>query len=146
MCTTNDDHIMYGSCDIKQDMSYWKNSWRYYHFKHEYHKWKSYDVWFVRYSLGPSFALLHPPLSRPLTTQRIKILKKWKKHLEISSFYTSVPKIMIIGYTVPEIWCVLGVTIIFHFDPFFTLSPTNSLKNQNIKKMKKAPGDIIILY
>ena len=68
-----------------------KNSWRYYHFKHEYHKWKSYDVWFVRYSLGPSFALLHPPLSRPLTTQRIKILKKWKKHLEISSFYTSVP-------------------------------------------------------
>ena len=26
-----------------------KNSWRYYHFKHEYHKWKSYDVWFLRY-------------------------------------------------------------------------------------------------
>ena len=26
-----------------------KNSWRYYHFKHEYHKWKSYGVWFLRY-------------------------------------------------------------------------------------------------
>ena len=49
VCTTNDDHIMYGSCDIKQDMSFfflftplttrktkflkkWKNSWRYYYF------------------------------------------------------------------------------------------------------------------
>ena len=31
-------------------------------------------------------------------------LKKWKKHLEISLFYNSVPKIMIICYTVPEIW------------------------------------------
>ena len=26
--------------------------------------------------------------------------------MEISSFYTSVPKIMIICYTVTEIWCV----------------------------------------
>ena len=29
--------------------------------------------------------------------------KMKKKHLEISSFYNSVPKIMIICYTVPEI-------------------------------------------
>ena len=41
-----------------------------------------------------------------LTAQKIKISKKWRKHLEISSFYTSVPKIMIICYTVTEIWCV----------------------------------------
>ena len=62
-----------------------KNSWRYYHFKHEYHKWKSYDVWFLRYGarqtgffshFGPFFALLHP--LPHLTTQKIKILKKWK--------------------------------------------------------------------
>ena len=26
-----------------------KNSWRYYHFTHVYHKWQSYYVWFVRY-------------------------------------------------------------------------------------------------
>ena len=45
-----------------------------------------------------------------------------KKHLEISSFYISVPKIMIICYTVPEIWHVTDV-IIFHFQPFFTLLP-----------------------
>ena len=32
----------------------------------------------------------------PLTIQKIKTLKQWKKSLEVSSFYTSVPKIMII--------------------------------------------------
>ena len=41
----------------------------------------------------------------PLTTQKIKISKKSKKHLEISSFYTCAPKIMIRWCTVPEIWC-----------------------------------------
>ena len=39
-----------------------------------------------------------------LTAQKIKILKKWKKHLEISSFYNGVPKLMVICFTVPEIW------------------------------------------
>ena len=58
----------------------------------------------------------------PLTTQKIKILKKWKKHLEISSFYICVPKIMIRWCTVPEIWCVTDV-IIFHFGSFFALLP-----------------------
>ena len=42
-----------------------------------------------------------------LTAQKIKIKKKkkWKKSLEISSFYTCVPKIMIRWCTVLEIWC-----------------------------------------
>ena len=26
-----------------------KNTWRYYHFTHVYHKWQSYDAWFLRY-------------------------------------------------------------------------------------------------
>ena len=34
-------------------------------------------------------------------------------HMEISSFYTSKPKIMIICYTVPEIWSVTDI-VIFH--------------------------------
>ena len=41
----------------------------------------------------------------PLTAKKIKIFQKWKKHLEISSFYIRVPKIMIRRCTVPEIWC-----------------------------------------
>ena len=44
--------------------------------------------------------------------------KKWKKCLEISSLYTSVPKLMIIGYTALEIWCMMNV-IVFHFGQFF---------------------------
>ena len=27
----------------------WKNTWRYYHSTHVYHKWQSYDIWFLRY-------------------------------------------------------------------------------------------------
>ena len=41
----------------------------------------------------------------PLTAQKIKILKKRKKFLDKSSFYTSVPNIMSRWCTVPEIWC-----------------------------------------
>ena len=29
----------------------WKQTWRYYHFKNVYHKWQSYDVWFLRYGV-----------------------------------------------------------------------------------------------
>ena len=70
--------------------------------------------------------------------------------MEISLFYNSVPKIIIICYTAPEIWCVRDV-IIFHFGPFFallppSLPPPNSPKNQNFKKMKKMHGNIIILH
>ena len=55
----------------------------------------------------------------PLTAWKIKILKKWKKHLEISSFCIRVPKMMIRWYTVPEIWCVTDVIVISHFRLFF---------------------------
>ena len=60
----------------------------------------------------------------PLTAQKMKISKKWKKQLEMSSFYTSIPKIMIIWYTVPVIWYVTDVIVIFHFGLFFALLPT----------------------
>ena len=70
----------------------------------------------------------------PLTNQKIKILKNWKEKkktcLKISSLYNSLPKIIIICYTVPEIWH-LGYFLPFHLP--------NSPKNQNEqkKKMKK---------
>ena len=69
MCTKNQDHIMYGSWDIKSKgrsfLSFWaiiclltllttqnfekikKNAWRYYHFPLVYHKWRY--VSFLRY-------------------------------------------------------------------------------------------------
>ena len=67
------------------------------------------------------------------------------KCLEIL-FYTSASKIRIICYTVPEIWHVTDVIVIFQLDYFLPFYPPNSLKSENFKKMKKAPGDVIILH
>ena len=52
---------------------------------------------------------------------------------------------MIIDYTVPEIWHMMDVIIIFpgYFLPFYLAS---SPKSENFKTMKKNPGDIIILH
>ena len=75
-CTKNYDQMMYSSWDMVHD----------------------------RCNCYFSFWAVFCPFT-PLTTKKIKILKKWKKHLEISSFYRCVPKIMIRWYTVPEIWC-----------------------------------------
>ena len=70
-----------------------------------------------------------------LTAQNMKISKKWKKRLEIPSFYTSI-----ICYTVPEIWHVTDVTVIFHFGLFLSFYPHYRPKNENFKKMKKKSG------
>ena len=71
-------------------------------------------------------------------TWKIRILKKWiKKLLEISSFYTCVPKATIIWSTVPEIqsW----TEFFYHFGPFFALYiPPDNPENQNFEKMKKS--------
>ena len=54
----------------------------YYHFTHAHHKWQSHDVWFLRYGAQPTeFVVMLDRflLFYPLTTQKIKILKTWKK-------------------------------------------------------------------
>ena len=73
LCMTNDHHMMYGSWDMECDE----------------------QIFFVILDHFLPFYLL--------TTQKITIFEKWKKGLEISSFYTIAPKIMIICYTGPEI-------------------------------------------
>ena len=120
-----------------------RKAWIYYHFTHVYHRWKPYDAWLLRYGVWriEFFIILDNFLPfYPLKTWKIKILKKRKKHLEILSFYTSVPKIMIIlYYTVPDIWCMTDVIVIFHFGLFFTLLPPMHppLTAQKIKIFKK---------
>ena len=89
MCTKNHDHMLYSSLDIICNGC---------------------NCYF-------SFWAIFCPFTS-LSAQKIKIKKKkWKKnHLEIS-FYNSVPKIMIMSYTLPEIWHVTDITI-FHYGPF----------------------------
>ena len=107
MCTLNDNHMMYGPRDTKCN---WQN--------------------FL------SFWTIFCPFT-PLITQKIKILKKWKNLLKISSFYTSVPKIIIICYTLPEMWCVTDLTI-FHFGLFFALlKPKKSKFRENEKNARR---------
>ena len=73
----------------------------------------------------------------PLTTWEIKTLEKWKKLQEISSFYTNVPKIMIICYTVPRIRCVTDIIFIFYVGLFFALLPLYQTKKaKTFKKWK----------
>ena len=107
---------------------YWKNEknlWRYHHFTLVYHKWQSYDILLLRYQVRQTniFVILSHFLPfYPTNNPKNKILKKMKKKkcLEISSFYTSAPKIMIICYIVPEIlWCMTDVIFIFHLGLFF---------------------------
>ena len=53
----------------------------------------AHDIWNCYFSFRTIFC----PFT-PLTARKMKISQKWKKHLEISSFYTSAPKLMIIVY------------------------------------------------
>ena len=62
------------------------------------------------------------------------------------SFYISVPKIMIIWHTVPEIWYLADVIVIFHFGLFSALLPPNLCKKWKFQKKEKKPGNIIILH
>ena len=48
-----------------------------------------------------------------------KFWKSGENNPEISSFYTGIPKIMFIYYTVPKIWGVTDVIVIFYFGLFF---------------------------
>ena len=86
----------------------------------------------------------------PLIAQKINIKKKKKKLkncLEISSFHKRVPKIMIRWWMVPEIWCMTDIyNCYFSFWAIFFPFTPNSWKKQNFEKIKKRPGDIIILH
>ena len=94
---------------------------------------------------GPFFAHLPPPPSskkkKNTKNQNFNKIKKAIRDMKKK-------KIMIICYTVPEIWCMTAdVTVIFHFGIFFVPPhPPNSLKNENFTKMKKRHRDIIILH
>ena len=80
-----------------------------------------------------------------LWTQIIKFLKKWKKHLKTLSFYKCVPYTRVIWCIVPEIWSATD-RIFFSFWNIFFPFTTNKTKNLNFEKIKKNPGDIIILH
>ena len=67
----------------------------------------------------------------PTKNWKINILKQWNKQLEISSFYTCVPPMIIIWCMVPEIWSATEFFFILdHLLPFYL---PNNPKNQNFE-------------
>ena len=104
-----------------------KNTRRYHYFTPVHQKSWCYDLQFLKYRVwrteignyGSFFALLPPSLK----TQNIRILKKWKTLLEISSFYKCVPKTTITWNTVSEIQIETYLfAILDHFCPFTPLT------------------------
>ena len=98
-CTINEDHMMH---------DFWNK-------KHDRQKFLSFWVIFCPFT--------------PLTTQKIKILKNWRKHLATLSFPTRAPYMTTIWYIVPEIW-----------------SATDPLMNQKIKIFSKCKTHLYILW
>ena len=88
-----------------EKLEFWKNKKKYrrYHVTHVYQKPRWYDEWILKYKVTQTdfFVILSHFLPfYPLTTCKIKILKKWNTHLGIRSFYVCVPKIMFK-------WCIV---------------------------------------
>ena len=104
------------------------------------------EIWSATNRMFCHFGLLFALY--PLSSQKNENFKNLnKKGLEISTFYTCIPKIMIICYTVPEIWCD-GCNCYFSFwDIFCPFTPLTAQKMKISKKWKKkkTPGDVIIL-
>ena len=204
MCTINEDNMIYGSWDIRHNKQFFvilaqflpfnlPNNLKnqnfekvkkktekiiilHLHTTNNYHMiYVSWDVEHSRHNFFSLWTIFCP--FTPLATQKIKILKQWKKmpgniiishkctindnhmmydswdmkhdrqnvlsfwailcpftsltdrkikmkkYLEISSFYNSIPKIMIIWNTVPETWHMTDVIVILHFGLFFCPLP-----------------------
>ena len=113
MVHQNYDHIMYVSWDRCNLWSFWaifciftplltpkiktwknvKKSWRYYPFTNLYHKWRSYDVWFLRYKaqqtvffchFGPFFCPFTP--KQPRKNQNFEKMKEMPRYIILPGF------------------------------------------------------------
>ena len=91
------------------------------------------------YHFGP-FSPFYPLPSPPLTTQKIKILKKWKKASRdtIIQYTRCVSKIMIIWCMLPEIWSVTDIIFLSFWAIFCPFISLKTLKIKIGKNMKKA--------
>ena len=115
MCAENHDHKKYSSRDTERDRQDFLSFWAIF------------------------------CSSTPLTTQKMKILKKRNKYLEVWSFYTCAPKTMIIWCMFLEIWSASDKKFC-RFGPFFALLPHYwPWKLKFGKNMVKTPEDTILL-
>ena len=137
LCTINDSHMMYGSWDMEcngqffvifctfipqqpEKLKFWKNeknTWRCYHFTHVYHKWQSYDKWFLRYGAWQTelFVILDNFLQ--LKNQNFEKMKKSPGDIILQKCIKNHDNML----SAPEIWHVIVEIVFFHFGQFLAL-------------------------
>ena len=121
-----------------------KKAWVYYHFTHLYHNWQSYDVWSATNNFL-SFWTVFCPFTSPKDLENENFEKTRKKPGEIIILHmcTINDNHMIYGswdmerhrQNLLSFWTV--------FCPF---TPLTTRRIKILKKMRKTPGDIIILH
>ena len=90
---------------------------------------------------GSFFAFLHPSPKNKKTPEFLKNGKScWRYH----HFTNKNQKLQ--SYEVRFLRYGVRQMIFVIFGNFFSLLPPNNLQNQNFERMKKASGDVIILY
>ena len=113
-----------------------------------YHKWQSYDVWFLRYEawwieflviLDCFLPLYHP--NNPKNQNFEKLKKNTRRYYHFTRGYHN--------WQSNNVWFLKSwarqtdfFVILDHFLHFF---PPNNPKYQNFEKIRKTPGDVIIL-
>ena len=113
---------------------------------HDYHKIRSYDIWFLKYKVQQTkiFVTLghflpFQPLHN-LENQNFKIEKNTWRYYHFTYLHHKWQ-----SYDVWFLRCWGWQTQFFcRFGPFFALLPPKNPKNQNFETRKKTPGDIII--
>ena len=107
-------------------------------------KYSSWDKELDRIFLS-FWAIFCPFIPHPLTTQKIKILKKWKKNLQISSFQTCATKNTIIWCMLTQIWSATDI-IFCHLRPFFAILPHYWPWKLKFGKNKKKLVEVLSFY
>ena len=164
--TINDNHMTYGSWDMKRDrqdflsfwtifcfltplttqniktLKKWKKFWRYYHFTHVDHKWQSYNVWFLRYEEWQTefFVILNCflPFYPTNNSKNQNFEKNEKKVWQYYHFTHMYHKWQSydVWFLRYQVWQTEFFVIL---DNFLPIHPLKTKKNQNFQKMKKTP-------
>ena len=123
-----------------------KNACRYNYFTPLYQNSWSYDLQFLRYRMWQTeimgyFSPFYQTKNKK--NQNFEKMKKIAGDIIILHRYTKNHNHMLYGSWDIE-WDAEFFVILDHFFIFYHPPPPNNLENQNVEKMKKASGDIII--
>ena len=105
-----------------------------------YHKWQSYDVWFLRYGVQQTefFIILDHflPFYHPNNPKNQNFEKMKKPPVDIILHRCTINE----NHMKYGSWVTEHDRIFCHFGPYFALLNSNNPKNHNFEKMKNPSG------